>query len=269
MKSSVAKLEHPRTQSAPSPTTLSLVVPVYNEAQHLERWCEALFAFDFGMPTEYVFVDDASSDGSRDVLEKYAQRPGVKLLLQESNRGKGAALAAGIALTTGDIVVIQDADFEYLFSDVPALVAPLVANRADVAYGSRYKGSLLVHRTMHYAVNRLLTLASDLASGLYLTDMETCYKAFRGEIIRNIELVSPRFGVEPELTAKVAALRVRVAEVPISYFPRGYLEGKKIRWTDGVAALWHIARFNFDRQHLTRSLAKVPEQYQVRGRQWL
>lgn len=245
------------------PPLLSLVVPVYNEASHLEEWCEALFAFDFGMPTEYVFVDDASTDGSHQVLARYVDRPGVRLHTQPQNQGKGAALALAISMTRGDVVVVQDADFEYSFADVPAVVKPILDDEADVVFGSRYKSPQMVHRTFHYAVNRVLTLVSNLASGLYLSDMETCYKAFRGDIIRQIRLVSPRFGVEPELTAKIAALKVRVAEVPIRYFPRSYLEGKKIRWTDGLAALWHIARFNFDRRHLDASLRDVPEEYRL------
>jgi glycosyltransferase involved in cell wall biosynthesis len=249
--------------------TLSLVVPVYNEAAHLERWCEEIFAFDFTLPTEFVFVDDASTDGTVDILKKFTKRSNVKLLQQSRNQGKGAALARGLATTTGSIVIVQDADFEYSFQDVPAVIQPIVEDKADIVFGSRYKNSFLVHRTFHYAINRVLTIASNVASGLYVTDMETCYKAFRGEIIRGITIESPRFGFEPEVTAKIARLKVRVAEVPVRYFPRNYLEGKKIRWQDGIAAMWHIARFNSQPQRTHRMLAGVPEKFRIHTRQWL
>jgi glycosyltransferase involved in cell wall biosynthesis len=248
---------------------LSLVIPVFNEGRHLRAWCEQMLDFDFGVATEFVFVDDCSTDDSRAILNDYAGRPGVRLIMQEQNRGKGSAVARGISETRGDVVLIQDADFEYSPKDIPAVIAPILEDDADVVFGSRYGNSRTVHRTFHYAGNRLLTMFSNVASGLYVTDMETCYKAFRGEIIRNIKIESPRFGVEPELTAKVAALKVRVNEVPIRYTPRGYLEGKKIRWTDGVAALWFIVRFNSQRARMRDALAKVPEKYKVHGRQWL
>lgn len=260
---------HDPAQTAVVRPVLSLVVPVYNEATHLRRWCELMFAQDFGVPTEFVFVDDCSTDGSRDILREVAHRPDVQLILQERNRGKGAAVARGIAATRGDVVLFQDADFEYSPKDIPAMIQPILEDEADVVFGSRYKNSRLVHRTFHYAVNRLLTAFSNLASGLYLTDMETCYKAFRGDIIRGIRLVSPRFGIEPEVTAKVAALKARVAEVPIRYSPRTYLEGKKIKWTDGVAALWFIVRFNADQKGLRDAVSGVPEAYRINRRQWL
>jgi glycosyltransferase involved in cell wall biosynthesis len=248
---------------------LSLVIPVYNEAAHLERWCEALFAHPFGVSCEFIFVDDCSTDGSAEILRRHEGRAGVKLLCQPVNRGKGAAVARGIGEAAGDVVMIQDADFEYSLKDIPAMIGPILDGDADVVFGSRYKSSQTVHRTFHYAVNRLLTSFSNLASGLYLTDMETCYKAFRREIIQGIRLESPRFGIEPELTAKVAALKVRIAEVPIRYSPRTYLEGKKIKWTDGVAALWFILRFNLDQQGLRDATRDVPEAYKVSRRQWL
>jgi glycosyltransferase involved in cell wall biosynthesis len=271
--STAIKPELVQTSTAPSalpaPHLLSLVIPVYNEAQHLEEWCEMMLAMDFGVATEFVFVNDASSDGSAEILERYANRPNVRIFTQTANQGKGAALARGIAATRGTIVLIQDADFEYSPKDISTVVRPIIENEADVVYGSRYKSSQTVHRTFHYTVNRMLTLFSNLASGLYLTDMETCYKAFRGDIIRNIQVESPRFGFEPEITAKIAALKVRVAEVPIRYFPRTYLEGKKIKWTDGVAALWHILEYNFDQRRLSRATQNVPEKFKISGRQWL
>lgn len=253
----------------PQVKKLSLVIPVYNEARHLKEWCEEFFAFKFPLETEFIFVNDASTDGSLAILEEYASRPGVKLLNQSVNQGKGAALARGLSETTGDVVLIQDADFEYSLKDIPTVIAPIIAGEADVVFGSRYKNSQTVHRTFHYAVNRALTMASNVASGLYVTDMETCYKAFRGEIIRGIKIESPRFGFEPEITAKVAALQVRVAEVSINYFPRTYLEGKKINWKDGVAAMFHILRFNLNAKSLREATKDVPEKYQTSGRQWL
>ena len=248
---------------------LSLVIPVFNEIQHLQQWLEVFYRQDFGVPTEYVFVDDFSTDGSRELLRQYPHPATARIIEQATNSGKGAALRTGFAATTGDVVLVQDADFEYSFSDIPAVIGPILRDEADVVFGSRYKSSQTVHRTFHYAVNRLLTLGSNVMSGLYLTDMETCYKAFRGDIIRGIDIESPRFGFEPEITAKVAALKVRVAEVPIRYFPRNYIEGKKIKWTDGVAAMWHVAHFNLDRARRDRALTKVPSRYRVRGGQWL
>lgn len=248
---------------------LTFVVPVYNEADHLEPWCEGFLAFDFGVPTEVVFVDDASTDGSYDILKRYEDRDNVRILRREKNGGKGSALKAGIAEARGEFVIIQDADFEYKLADVKRVVAPLYADEADVVYGSRFKNPTNVHRTAHYAVNRVLTLFSNVMSGLYVTDMETCYKAFRREIIQGIDIQSPRFGFEPEITAKIASLKVRVQEIPISYYPRTYLEGKKIKWTDGVSAVWQIVRYNVDRKHLTRATSRVPERYRTDGVQWL
>ena len=248
---------------------LSLIIPVYNEAQHLERWCELLLERDFGVSVEHVFVDDCSKDGSYEILQRFSSDPRVRLFRQEQNQGKGAAVYRGIRESRGEIVLIQDADYEYSLDDVPLVIGPILRDQADIVFGSRYKNSQTVHRTFHYVINRVLTLMSNVASGLYLTDMETCYKAFRGEILRGIVIESPRFGFEPEITAKVAVLKARVAEVPIHYFPRNYLEGKKIKWTDGVAALWHITRFNVDHKRTLRATEGVPEKYRVQKKQWL
>lgn len=252
-----------------SAPTLSLIIPVYNEAQHLEAWCETLLARDFGVSVEHVFVDDCSKDGSYEILQRFAGDPRVRLFRQEQNQGKGSAVRRGIQESRGLIVLMQDADYEYSLDDIPAVIAPILRDDADIVFGSRYKTSQTVHRTFHYIVNRVLTLVSNLASGLYLTDMETCYKAFRGEIIRGIVIESPRFGFEPEITAKVAVLKARVAEVPIRYHPRNYLEGKKIKWTDGVAALWHIARFNGNGNATRRATEGVPDRYKINKKQWL
>src|SRR5215510_4831712 len=252
----------------PTPT-LSLIIPVYNEAQHLLAWCEKLMARDFGVSVEFVFVDDCSTDGSFEILERFAGDRRVRLFRQDANQGKGAAVRRGIQESRGNIVMMQDADYEYSLDDVPSVIEPILRDEADIVFGSRYKSSQTVHRTFHYVINRVLTLISNLASGLYLTDMETCYKAFRGEIIRGILIESPRFGFEPEITAKVAVLKARVAEVPIHYFPRNYLEGKKIKWHDGVAAVWHIIRFNTNHAGAKRATEGVPDKYKIKTKQWL
>jgi glycosyltransferase involved in cell wall biosynthesis len=252
----------------PTPT-LSLIIPVYNEAQHLLAWCEKLLARDFGVSVEHVFVDDRSTDGSFEILERFAGDRRVRLFRQDVNQGKGAAVRRGIQESRGSIVLMQDADYEYSLDDVATVIDPILRDEADIVFGSRYKSSQTVHRTFHYVVNRVLTLISNLASGLYLTDMETCYKAFRGEIIRGIMIESPRFGFEPEITAKVAVLKARVAEVPVRYHPRNYLEGKKIRWTDGLAAVWHIARFNMHQKAALRATERVPDKYKIKQKQWL
>jgi glycosyltransferase involved in cell wall biosynthesis len=249
---------------------VSLIIPVYNEASHLERFLQGVDALELGIPKELVIVDDCSRDGSRDILKAFAFRSETQLHFQEQNQGKGAALQLGFRAATGDIIVVQDADFEYDTGDLPALLRPVIQNQADVVYGSRFrKSGTQVHRTFHYLINRLLTLLSNFASGLYLSDMETCYKVFRAEIIRNLVLESKRFGFEPEVTAKIARLKVRVEELPIRYFPRNYLEGKKINWKDGVAALWHILRFNYFAKDEDRFLPSMPAKYRIQGAQWL
>lgn len=170
----------------------------------------------------------------------------MKLLEQEKNQGKGAAVIRGFKEATGDLIMIQDADFEYDPKDIPKLVEPFLNNQADVVYGSRFKkNAIQVHRTYHYFVNRFLTLVSNLFSGIYLTDMETCYKIFRADLLKSMELQSKRFGIEVELTAYLGKVRARIFELPISYFPRTRLQGKKINWKDGVAALRHLVHFNF------------------------
>ena len=194
---------------------------------------------------EWLFVDDCSSDKSLSILKMHAAQYGFRVLEQKSNKGKGAAVMLGLSAATGDFIMIQDADFEYDPRDVPALLEPLLKGQADVVYGSRFKNGFQVHRTFHYFVNYVLTMASNLLSGLYLTDMETCYKIFRAPLLKSMNLRSQRFGIEVELTAYVAKLSVRVFELPISYYPRTQLQGKKISWKDGVAALYHLIRFNF------------------------
>lgn len=249
---------------------ISLVIPVYNEAEHLQRFLEKIDALQLPAPKELVFVDDCSKDGSAELVEAFKFKSEWQLLRQERNQGKGAALRLGIQKASGAIIGIQDADFEYAPTDIPSLVAPLLNDQADVVYGSRFKKSNpQVHRTFHYLVNRLLTMLSNICSGLYLTDMETCYKFFRADIIKNILLESNRFGFEPEVTAKIARLKVRVQELPISYFPRNYLEGKKITWKDGVAALRHIVHFNLIDKPSRSYGPALPRHYIPKGSQWL
>lgn len=249
--------------------SVSLVIPIYNEAGHLAQFLEAIDNIELAAPKELVFVDDRSTDGSYDILKNFQFKSPVIIFQQPVNQGKGAAVRKGFELATGKIIGVQDADFEYSPDDIPAVLEPLLAGKADVVFGSRFKkSSLQVHRTFHYMVNRFLTIMSNFISGLYLTDMETCYKFFKAEIIKNISLESNRFGFEPEITAKIAKLKVRVMEVPISYYPRNYLEGKKITWRDGLAAVWHIVAFNYWKAKAPYTKG-MPQQYLAQSRQWL
>ena len=249
---------------------VSLIVPIYNEASHLEQFLEQIDALKLKSDKELVFIDDSSKDESWAILQRFKFNSAVIIERQPQNTGKGAALRRGFELATGDIIGVQDADFEYSLDDIPAILEPMLAGKADVVFGSRFKkNALQVHRTFHYLVNRFLTMLSNIFSGLYLTDMETCYKFFKSEIIKNINLESNRFGFEPEVTAKVARLRIRMMEVPISYFPRSYLEGKKITWKDGVAALRHILYFNMLQNPDSFFKQNMPTQYLLNRRQWL
>ena len=245
-----------------------MIVPVHNEAEHLPTVLPRLLAASCPIPREWIFVDDRSTDGSTALLQAWvaehgAEEAGMRLIVRGPARpgGKGIAITEGIAQATGDFIVVQDADLEYDPNDIPSLIAPLIDGRADVVYGSRFRGDgVQVHRTFHFLINRFLTVLSNLASGIYLTDMETCYKAFRADLLQSMNLRSERFGVEVELTAYVAKIRVRILEVPISYFPRTRLAGKKINWRDGVAALWHLVRFNF-LTDVDRAFRDLPERY--------
>ncbi|MEM1202484.1 MAG: glycosyltransferase family 2 protein [Acidobacteriota bacterium] len=230
-------------------TLLSVVIPAYNErataASLIRKVADA--PLPDGVDLEIVVVDDGSSDGTRELLrelEKEADPP-FRLVEHDQNRGKGAALRTGFDHATGDLVLVQDADLEYDPADYPVLLGPILADQADVVYGSRFLGG--PHRVLffwHYLGNKALTTMSNMFTDLNLSDMETCYKVFRIEILRNMKLTSNRFGIEPELTAKVAKARARIYEVPISYHGRTYAEGKKIGWKDGVAAIWAILRYN-------------------------
>src|SRR5258706_7234149 len=223
---------------------LSVVMPVYNEQASLHDVVSRFFAVP--LEIELICVDDGSPDGSREILsELRALHPEIRVLLQPRNMGKGAALRHGIQEATGDFVIIQDADLEYDPSDYPALLHPLLEGKADVVYGSRFVGSG-PHRVLyfwHFVANRILTLISNALTNMNMTDMETCYKIFRREILQSIPIEEDRFGFEPEITVKIAKRHLRVYEVGISYSGRTYEEGKKIRWTDGVYALWCLVKY--------------------------
>ena len=231
---------------APSPTAgrcLSVVMPCFNEHATIEAIVERVLASE--LTAELIIVDDGSTDGTRELLAAFND-PRIRVLLQPRNQGKGAALRRGFAEASADFVIVQDADLEYDPTDYPELVAPLQADKADVVYGSRFLGGQ-AHRVLyfwHSVGNKALTLASNMATDLNLTDMETCYKAFRREVLASFVVEEDRFGIEPEITGKVAAQGWRVYEVGISYSGRTYDEGKKIGWRDGVRAIYCIVRYS-------------------------
>jgi len=224
---------------------LSVIIPVFNEKNTVLELLRRVEAVPLSLEKEIIVVDDFSTDGTREVLGGLG-RPDIRVLFHAKNMGKGSALRTGFSEATGDIVIIQDADLEYDPAEYPGLLAPILDGRADVVYGSRFLGG--PHRVLffwHSVGNRFLTGLSNVVTNLNLTDMETCYKVFRGDILRKLSLKSRRFGFEPEVTIKVAKLKCRIYEVPISYAGRNYNEGKKIGWKDGLAALYHIVRFKF------------------------
>ena len=227
---------------------LSVIIPVYNEVGTLEEILRRVRAVD--IPKEIILVDDGSTDGSRDLLESLGQEEDVHVFFHPENRGKGAAIRTGIEQAQRDAGIIQDADLEYDPGEYPALLAPIADGKADVVYGSRFIGSG-PHRVLyfwHMVGNQLLTLLSNMFTNLNLTDMETCYKMFRREVIQGIRIQENRFGFEPEITAKIARRNLRIYEIGVGYAGRTYDEGKKIGWRDGVRALWCILKYNvFDR----------------------
>ena len=230
----------------PATVTLSVLIPVYNELNTIETILDRVHATP--VRKEIICVDDCSTDGTRERLVALHEAGYIdRLVLQPQNGGKGKAIRTALAASTGDVVIVQDADLEYDPQDWPVLLEPIVAGKADACFGSRFLGG--PHRVLYYwhsVGNTLLTLFSNMLTNLNLTDMETCYKAVRGELARGLvgELTSDRFGFEPEITARLARRDARIYEVPISYAGRTYAEGKKINWKDGIAAFWHILKFN-------------------------
>ena len=223
--------------------TLSIVIPVYNERETISDILTAVEATPFRK--EIIVVDDGSSDGTRELLAAM-QYANLKIILHDRNQGKGAALQTGFSHATGDIIIIQDADLEYDPEEYPVLLKPILDGKADVVYGSRFAGHG-AHRVIyfwHYVGNRFLTLLSNLFTNLNLTDMETCYKVFTREALAGVDIKEKRFGFEPEITAKMAKKKLRIYEVPISYYGRTYEQGKKIDWRDGVRAIWCILKYN-------------------------
>lgn len=245
---------------------LSVVIPVYNEEQTIEEIIRRVLAVDVGLEKEIIVVDDCSQDGTREILERLSSLnsgdtypisrklgtcpqnlpQNLKVYFHEKNSGKGASLRTGFSHASGDIILIQDADLEYDPREYLRMLEPILDGRADAVYGSRFLGG--PHRVLffwHYLGNRLLTLFSNMMANLNLTDMETCYKVMKRDLLKKIKIKSNRFGFEPEITLKLAKLKARIYEVPISYSGRDYSEGKKIGWKDGVAAIFHILRFKF------------------------
>jgi glycosyltransferase involved in cell wall biosynthesis len=223
---------------------LSVLIPVYNEEKTIELIVDQVHSVP--VQKEVICVNDMSTDGTKDVLERLAAKGRIDRLIHHPvNRGKGAAIRTALAASTGNVVIVQDADLEYDPADWPALLEPIIQGQADAVFGSRFLGG--PHRVLyfwHSVGNAGLTTFSNMLTNLNLTDMETCYKAVRGDLARGLRLTSDRFGFEPEITARLAATHARIFEVPISYSGRTYAEGKKIGWRDGVAAIWHIIKFN-------------------------
>ncbi len=222
---------------------LSVVMPVYNERNTLEEIVARVLAVP--VRVELVAVDDASTDGSRELLERLARERGFRVYRQEKNQGKGAAVRRGIAEATGDIIVVQDADLEYSPEEYPELIELIVKGKADAVFGSRFIGRHRCHLFTHYLANLFLNLVTNLLYNTTMTDMETCFKAVRSELLKSLDLRSNRFGIEPEITAKLFKRGARVYEVPITYDGRDYSEGKKITWKDGFPALWTLVKYRF------------------------
>jgi glycosyltransferase involved in cell wall biosynthesis len=248
-----------------SAACLSVVIPAYNEESTLENVVHEVLKLS--QVFEVIVVDDGSTDGTPAVCERLSGLPKVRTIRLARNGGKCAALKAGFTVSTGEIVIVQDADQEYDPSEIPDVIQPIVEGHADVVYGSRFlvRRAARVLYFYHYLANKGLTLLSNLLTNVNFTDIETGYKAFRGGIIRNMVIVSKGFGIEIEVTAKIAKLGCAIYEVPISYHGRTYAQGKKIGFSDGLAALWYIVRFNLFCD-LKSSFVKVPEDIRIPGR---
>src|SRR5215831_7132325 len=230
-------------QPLPASPRLSVVMPVFNERSTIDEIIARVLAVP--LPIELIVVDDCSTDGTGQRLQELQKERGFVLVVQPRNGGKGSALRAGFERVTGDIVVIQDADLEYSPEEYPELIDLILRGRADVVYGSRFLGRHRVFLFTHYLGNRVLTLITNVLYNTMLTDMETCYKVMRTEVLRSFALQSNGFGIEPEMTAKIFKRGYRVYEVPITYDGRGYDEGKKITWKDGIDAVWTLLKYRF------------------------
>jgi glycosyltransferase involved in cell wall biosynthesis len=227
---------------------LSLLVPVYNEHSFIEQVLNRILEVDFcGLEKEVIIVDDGSTDGTRELLKQYEGRPPFRVVYHDKNRGKGAALRTAIQHASGQIIAIQDADLEYDPKDYPELIQLILDNKADVVYGSRLSAGKPVRafNIWHYFGNKFLTLVTNILYNTTLTDMETCYKAFRADILQGITIRSNRFDFEPEITAKVLKKHAKLYEAPISYYGRNFDEGKKITWRDGISAIWTLLKYRF------------------------
>jgi glycosyltransferase involved in cell wall biosynthesis len=223
---------------------LSVVMPVYNEKHTVEEMIGRVLAVP-GVRKELLVVDDASRDGSREIVERLARERGFRVLLQERNQGKGAAVRRGIVEASGDIIVVQDADLEYSPEEYPELIDLIVRGKADAVFGSRFIGRHRCFLFTHYLANLFLNLVTNVLYNTTMTDMETCFKAIRADLLKALPLRSNRFGIEPEITAKLFKRGARVYEVPITYEGRDYSEGKKITWRDGFPALWTLIKYRF------------------------
>ena len=227
---------------------ISILIPVYNEVNFIEQVLKRVLEVDFcQLEKEIIIVDDGSQDGTRALLQQYEQQQPFRVIYHDQNRGKGAALRTAIENATGDILAIQDADLEYDPKDYPELIQLILDGKADVVYGSRLSAGKPVRafNILHYFGNKFLTLVTNVLYNTTLTDMETCYKAFRVDIIKRIQIKSNRFDFEPEITAKVLKQKARLYEAPISYFGRNFDEGKKITWRDGLSAIWTLLKYRF------------------------
>lgn len=241
---------------------LSIVIPVYNEINTIYEILRQVSSVEISLEKEIILVDDCSSDGTREVLEKISNNDrevldlipskgtrSFRVILHQQNAGKGGALRTGFKHVTGDITIIQDADLEYDPEDYPRLIQPILDSEADVVYGSRFLGRKRPEGILFssFVANKFLTFISNIASGMKVTDMETCYKVMKSSVLKEIQLTSDRFGIEPEITAKLARKKVKLVELPISYHGRDHATGKKINWKDGLSAIYHILRFNLKR----------------------